>query len=46
MGNLCALEDGRPLLLSGHFVGAIGVSSLQSTQDAQVVAADANALQG
>lgn len=46
MANVCALEGGLPLLVGGEVVGAIGVSGMQSTQDAQVAAAGATALQG
>jgi len=42
----CAIEGGLPLLVGGEVVGAIGVSGVQSSQDAQVAAAGANALQG
>lgn len=40
----CAIEGGLPLLVDGQVVGAIGVSGMQSTQDAQVAAAGANVL--
>lgn len=40
----CPLEGGLPLLLGGQLVGAIGVSGMQSTQDAQVAAAGAKAM--
>jgi len=40
------LEGGLPLLVDGQLVGAIGVSGMQSTQDAQVAAAGAMALEG
>ncbi len=42
----CAIEGGLPLLVGGEVIGAIGVSGMQSTQDAQVAAAGAKALQG
>ena len=42
----CAIEGGLPLLVGGEVIGAIGVSGMQSGQDAQVAAAGANALQG
>lgn len=37
----CPLEGGLPLLVDGRLIGAIGVSGMQSTQDAQVAAAGA-----
>ena len=46
MHNVTALEGGLPLVVDGLVVGAIGVSGMRSTQDAQVAAAGANALQG
>jgi glc operon protein GlcG len=46
ISNVCALEGGIPLSVEGEIVGAIGVSGMQSTQDAQVAAAGAAALQG
>ena len=46
MSNLSALEGGLPLIVDGQVVGAIGVSGMQSTQDAQVAAAGVAALQG
>ena len=39
----CPLEGGLPLMREGRLVGAIGVSGMQSTQDAQVAAAGAQA---
>lgn len=42
----CAIEGGLPLLLGGEVVGAIGVSGMQSSHDAQVATAGANALLG
>ena len=42
----CAIEGGLPLLVGGELVGAIGVSGVQSSQDAQVATAGANALLG
>ncbi len=39
----CPLEGGLPLMHEGRLVGAIGVSGMQSTQDAQVAAAGAQA---
>ncbi len=35
------LEGGLPLLMSGKVVGAIGVSGMQSAQDARVAAVGA-----
>jgi len=42
----CPLEGGLPLMVDGQLVGAIGVSGMQSTQDAQVAAVGANAMAG
>lgn len=39
--GICALEGGLPLVKDGHLIGSIGVSGMQSTQDAQVAAAGA-----
>ena len=39
MSNLIPLEGGLPLILNGRVVGAIGVSGMQSAQDAQVARA-------
>jgi uncharacterized protein GlcG (DUF336 family) len=44
VSNACALEGGLPLFIEGAIVGAIGVSGMHSTQDAQVAAAGAAAL--
>jgi uncharacterized protein GlcG (DUF336 family) len=44
LSNLALLEGGLPLVLSGEIVGAIGVSGMQSGQDAQVAQAGAAAL--
>jgi uncharacterized protein GlcG (DUF336 family) len=44
MNNLLPLEGGVPLIVDGKIVGAIGVSGMQSTQDAQVAQAGAAAL--
>ena len=44
MNNLLPLEGGMPLIVGGKIVGAIGVSGMQSTQDAQVAQAGAAAL--
>ena len=42
--NMVPLEGGVPLVVDGAVVGAIGVSGMQSTQDAQVAHAGARAL--
>ena len=42
----CPLEGGLPLMVEGQLVGAIGVSGMQSTQDAQVAASGARAISG
>lgn len=42
--HLLPLDGGLPLLVNGAVVGAIGVSGMQSWQDAQVAAAGAKAL--
>jgi glc operon protein GlcG len=44
--NLCPLEGGLPLIQNGEVIGAIGVSGMQSTQDAQVAAAGAKVVNG
>jgi glc operon protein GlcG len=44
MPNLTALEGGLPLSVRGEIIGAIGVSGMQSGQDAQVAQAGADAL--
>lgn len=44
MSNLLPLDGGLPLMVDGCVIGAIGVSGMQSTQDAQVAAAGAAAL--
>jgi len=44
MSNLIPLEGGFPLMKDGKVVGAIGVSGMQSTQDAQVAQAGAAVL--
>lgn len=46
MHNLLPLDGGLPLIVDGRVIGAIGVSGMQSTQDAQVAAAGAVALAG
>ncbi|MOA63171.1 hypothetical protein D3C78_1888040 [compost metagenome] len=40
----CPLEGGLPLMLAGQLVGAIGVSGMQSTQDAHIATIGAQAL--
>jgi len=42
--NVALLEGGIPLLVQGEVIGAIGVSGMQSGQDAQVAEAGARAL--
>jgi len=42
--GVCPLEGGLPLMHAGQLIGAIGVSGMQSTQDARVAAAGATAL--
>jgi uncharacterized protein GlcG (DUF336 family) len=44
--ELIPVEGGLPLIERGEVVGAIGVSGMQSTQDAQVARAGARALTG
>ena len=44
MPNMLPLEGGIPLIRGGKIVGAIGVSGMQSGQDAQVAEAGAAAL--
>ena len=44
MTNLTPLEGGLPILRDGKVIGAIGVSGMQSTQDAQVAAVGLAAL--
>jgi glc operon protein GlcG len=46
ISNVCVIEGGILLLVEGKIVGAIGVSGMQPTQDAQVAAAGAAALKG
>ena len=40
------IEGGLPIVVEGKIVGAIGVSGVQSTQDAEVAAAGLKAIQG
>ncbi|MBU6486544.1 MAG: heme-binding protein [Burkholderiales bacterium] len=44
MTNLTPLDGGLPLVVDGEVVGAIGVSGMQSHEDAQVAQAGAAAL--
>lgn len=44
MSNVIALEGGLPILHEGQVIGAIGVSGMQSSQDAQVALAGIAAL--
>lgn len=44
MDGMCPLEGGVPLFQAGRIVGAIGVSGMHSSQDAQVAVAGANVL--
>ena len=44
MPGMAALEGGVPIVVGGQVVGAIGVSGMLSTQDAQVAAAGLAAL--
>lgn len=44
LDGLMPVEGGLPLLVDGRIAGAIGVSGMQSTEDAQVAAAGASAL--
>ena len=44
MSNMLPLDGGLPLIVDGRVVGAIGVSGMHSTQDAQVAAAGVAAL--
>jgi len=46
MHNLMPLDGGLPLIVDGCVIGAVGVSGMQSTQDAQVAAAAVTALAG
>lgn len=40
----CMLEGGLPLMVEGHCVGAIGVSGVKSSEDAQIARAGIAAL--
>jgi glc operon protein GlcG len=40
------LEGGVPIVVDGHCIGAVGVSGVKSTEDAQVAKAGIAALQG
>lgn len=44
MSNVIALEGGLPIIVDGKIIGAIGVSGMQSGQDAQVARAGLSAL--
>ena len=44
MPNVLALEGGLPILQNGEVIGAIGVSGMNSSQDAQVARAGIAAL--
>ncbi|MFM0288896.1 GlcG/HbpS family heme-binding protein [Paraburkholderia megapolitana] len=44
MTNLTPLDGGIPLVVDGRVIGAIGVSGMQSTQDAKVAQAGVDAL--
>ena len=44
MTNLTPLDGGLPLVVDGMVIGAIGVSGMQSHDDAQVAEAGAAAL--
>jgi glc operon protein GlcG len=46
MPGMAALEGGVPIVVDGHVIGAIGVSGMLSTQDAEVAAAGLAALGG
>jgi glc operon protein GlcG len=42
--NATPVEGGLPIVHQGHFVGAIGISGVQSSQDGQVAKAGVDAL--
>jgi glc operon protein GlcG len=44
MSNLTPLDGGIPLVVDGKVIGAIGVSGMQSAQDAEVAQAGADVL--
>jgi uncharacterized protein GlcG (DUF336 family) len=46
LAGMCAVEGGVPLCVDGRVVGAIGVSGVRSSEDAQVAAAGPRALAG
>lgn len=46
MANVLPVEGGLPLFVGGKIVGAIGVSGVQSRQDAEIARAGALALAG
>jgi len=41
-----ALEGGVPVMVEGHCVGAVGVSGVKSTEDAQIAYTGIKALPG
>jgi uncharacterized protein GlcG (DUF336 family) len=44
LGGATAIEGGLPIIVAGALLGAIGVSGVQSNQDAQVAQAGISAL--
>ena len=44
LSGVTPVEGGLPIVAEGQFVGAIGVSGVQSSQDAQVAKAGLDAL--
>jgi uncharacterized protein GlcG (DUF336 family) len=44
LGGATPIEGGLPIVVEGEMIGAIGVSGVQSNQDAQVAQAGINAL--
>jgi uncharacterized protein GlcG (DUF336 family) len=44
MDNLLPLDGGLPLIVGGEVIGAIGVSGMQSVQDAQIAQAGVDGL--
>ncbi len=46
LSGVTPVEGGLPIVVDGQFLGAIGVSGVQSSQDAQVARAGLEALQG
>ena len=45
VADVCMLEGGLPILKDGVIIGAIGVSGMQSGQDAQVAVAGLKAVE-